>query len=191
MKSSEAIIHLASARVCVQDDNYRRYQSLKQPFRNLAAVNDETLAAGTSVSHRAPIVIIPLVGDVVTDRRISPGQIQIITNPTITNPYNEELVNYLVIGLEGETAVADFEMVNNNIQSPAPNIWLGKFDGRKDAVHKLSEGAYGVFVFVIEGVFEVQDRLLHSRDALELWKIDEVEFEALSNEAIILLIEVN
>ena len=47
----------------------------------------------------------------------------------------------------------------------------------------------GAFVFVIEGAFEVQGTLLHERDGLALWKTEEVEMEALSNEAIILVIE--
>jgi hypothetical protein len=190
MTSSEAVIYLSAARACVQDDNYRSYQTLRQPFRDLIAVNDETLAAGTSVTHKAPVVIIPLVGDVVTDQRISPGQIQVITNPTITNPYKEELVNYLIIGLEGNPGVVDFELTNNNVQRPIPGIHLGKFDGRKDGVHKLAE-AYGIFVFVIEGAFEIQNRLLHARDGLALWNLTEVEFEALSNEAILMFIEVS
>lgn len=196
MKTTEAIIHLASARACIQNDNYRSYQSLKAPFGDLAAVNDETLAAGTSVSHNAPLVIIPLVGDLLigngtADQRIGPGQIQVVTNPTITNPYKEELVNYLVIGLERKPGVADFELAENNLQSPMPNILLGKFDGRRDGVHKLSKDACGVYVFVIEGAFEVQKRLLHQRDGLSLRNVDEVEFEALSNEAIVLMIEVH
>lgn len=47
-----------------------------------------------------------------------------------------------------------------------------------------------LFVFIIQGVFEVQGRLLHARDGLGLWnEANEIELEALSNDAIILLIE--
>jgi hypothetical protein len=191
MKSSEAIIYLSGARACIQDDNYRSYQTLKQPFRDLTAVNDETLVAGASITHKAPVVIIPLVGDVITNQRIGPGQIQVTTNPTITNPYKEELVNYLIIGIKGKAGVYDFNLINNNIQSPIPGIQLGKFDGRKDGIHKLSQTSGGAFVFAIEGAFEVQNRLLHPRDGLALTDITEIEFEALSNEAILLMIEVN
>ena len=48
----------------------------------------------------------------------------------------------------------------------------------------------GIYAFIIEGVFEVQDRLLHTKDALDLWNTDEIDFEALSNGAILLLFEV-
>ena len=66
---------------------------------------------------------------------------------------------------------------------------MGKYDGRREGVFKLTKDTHTVFAFVIEGAFEVQNRLLHARDGLGLWNLDEVEFEALSNEAIILLIE--
>lgn len=42
---------------------------------------------------------------------------------------------------------------------------------------------------MIEGVFEVQGTLLHARDGLAIWEAEEVEMEALSNDAIIFLIE--
>jgi redox-sensitive bicupin YhaK (pirin superfamily) len=47
----------------------------------------------------------------------------------------------------------------------------------------------GLFVFVIEGAFEVEGRLLHERDSLALWETGKAEMEALSNDAIILVIE--
>lgn len=45
------------------------------------------------------------------------------------------------------------------------------------------------FVFVLYGVFEVANRLLHQSDGLALEFTDDgkVEFEALSNEALLLL----
>jgi len=45
-------------------------------------------------------------------------------------------------------------------------------------------------IFVLEGAFEAEGRLLHSRDGLALWDTNEIEIEALSNDAIILLIEI-
>ena len=48
----------------------------------------------------------------------------------------------------------------------------------------------GIYAFVIEGVFEVQDRLLHTKDGLAMWDAEEIDFEALSNGAILLLLEI-
>jgi redox-sensitive bicupin YhaK (pirin superfamily) len=68
-------------------------------------------------------------------------------------------------------------------------VSIGKFSGRAETTYKLTSENSGLFVFVIEGAFELEGRLLHARDGLALWEIKEVELEALSNDAIILLIE--
>jgi len=200
MAKEEAIIYLADARKCIQNSEsrsqnseYRSYQSLKESFLDLTAVNDETLAAGITISRNGTILIIPLVGDIVTDQRISPGQVQIINNPSITNPFKDELVNYILIGFNRNLSkeIIDFDLANNCLQQlTTNNFFIGKFDGRFDGIHKLPDKTKGIFAFVIEGVFEVQNRLLHARDGLALTNVTEVEFEALSNEALLLLIEV-
>ncbi len=45
------------------------------------------------------------------------------------------------------------------------------------------------FAFVLAGAFETEGRLLHERDGLAIWDTDKIEMEALSNDAMILLIE--
>lgn len=189
MNKPEAVIYLSDARTRVQDDQYRSYQSLKESFYDLVAFNDETLAAGASITHHGATLIIPLVGDIYTDRSLSPGQAQIINDPTISNPFKEELVNYLLISFkERANAVVNFNLIDNKLQHLFTGVSIGKFDGRIDDTYKIS--GKGIFAFAIEGAFEVQNRLLHPRDGLALWNLDEVEFEALSNEALLLLIEV-
>ena len=49
----------------------------------------------------------------------------------------------------------------------------------------------GAVKTVIEGAFEVHGRLLHARDGLALWDTSIAEIEALSNDAIILLVELS
>jgi redox-sensitive bicupin YhaK (pirin superfamily) len=72
-----------------------------------------------------------------------------------------------------------------------PKLSIGQFRGRQEARYQLSHKTHGLFVFVIEGAFEVQGRLLHPRDGLAFWNVAEpAELEALSNDAIILLMEV-
>ncbi|MEO6731671.1 MAG: hypothetical protein ABIN01_10680 [Ferruginibacter sp.] len=67
-------------------------------------------------------------------------------------------------------------------------FFIGKFAGRQEAYHPLNEGG-AVFVFVLQGAFEVQNRLLEAKDGLLIWSTGLIEMEALSEEAIILLIE--
>ena len=195
MTKPEAVIYLAETRTHIQDSEHRSYQTLRQPFFNLTTFNDETLAAGASVEHEAPALIIPLVGDIVTTERLEVGSAQVIFDRfNITNPHQEEPVNYLYIGLRlnGPATIVDFNLGQNSLSEiiPGHRCYMGKYDGRRGDVYKLSEEAAGVFVFVVEGAFEAADRLLQPRDGLGLWNVKEVEFEALSSDAILMMIEV-
>ncbi|MEI9917409.1 MAG: hypothetical protein WDO14_01235 [Bacteroidota bacterium] len=177
----EAVIHLASNRPCTQNEQYRSYYT--------SNLKDETLAAGASVEHKN-VLLIPLVGDIFTTQRLSPGQAQLTSKEiTVTNPYEEELVNYLVIEthllIDG---IIDFEFDQNELTILFPGIYIGKYDGRRDDV--LRTETKNALVFIIAGAFEVQNRLLEPRDGLELSEVTEIEFEALSNEAILLIVDV-
>jgi hypothetical protein len=67
---------------------------------------------------------------------------------------------------------------------------IGRFSGRADSVFNSTIDSRHVFVYVIEGAFEFQNRLLEARDGLGLSNITTSEFEALSNDAILLILEV-
>ena len=67
-------------------------------------------------------------------------------------------------------------------------ISIGKFSGRGETIYKSSSGKC-CFLFVIAGAFEAEGRLLHERDGLALFDTNEIEMEALSNDAMMLLIE--
>lgn len=165
------------------------------------------------------IILIPLVGGCAYKNNygiegfVDVGQscyFKVDANTTfeISNPYQKELINYLCIGLtmneksaRTNSVAFDFNLdvqVNSLIQlfsdrqtstSNAPLIYLGKLAGREEGTYKLQDPEKGVFVFVVEGAFEVQNRLLQSRDGLFLRSMKEIEFEALSNDAIILVID--
>lgn len=137
----------------------------------------------------------------------------------VKNPYGSDLVKFLQLWIKtpGTTVSPaaqsfSFDLTGRKnrlieIFSPAPGALLnssqsssqhsaalpvglmGKFAGREEATYQILNGN-GLFAFVIEGVFEVQYRLLHAGDGLGLWGLQEVELEALSNDAIILLVEV-
>ena len=66
---------------------------------------------------------------------------------------------------------------------------VGKFSGRAETVYHSKQSSANVFVFVLEGAFEVEGRLLHARDGLALWQTTAVEMEALSNDALVMLVE--
>jgi redox-sensitive bicupin YhaK (pirin superfamily) len=145
---------------------------------------------------------------------VAAGQVQVITADKdvtieISNPFREDLVNFLQIWIRAHKTkeqnsfhLSTYNDVNENLNSlvnaiPENDgsillpfaIAVGKFSGRGETVYLPKNKTAGLFVFVIEGAFEVEGRLLHARDGLALWETAAAEMEALSNDAIILLIE--
>lgn len=125
----------------------------------------------------------------------------------LSNPFSDTVVNFLGIELAMQTnaatahAVAELDLntfMNVLVQvaagdSSAGETWrlsIGKFSGRGETVYNLRHPSNGLFFFVIEGAFEVEGRLLHSRDALALHELPDAETEALSNEALLLVLEI-
>jgi quercetin 2,3-dioxygenase len=216
MSDTEAHIFLASQRQQLQTAYARNLHTL--PFGTVALeplrkLSDDTLRAGISLlveaETDATVVLIPYIGDVsLTD---SSGQTYLREEGKvyawsvgrgetyeIRNPYEEEAVNFFQVVFTGHPTqpvwtkpivmeskpnelLAIFEG-NNRIQ-------IGQFDGRAEGTYCVQNKARCVFIFVIEGAFEVQSRLLETRDGLALWNVDAVEFEALSQDAVLLVIE--
>lgn len=197
--------------------NFGRYKNPnKQAFAGLYVWNDDTIAGGRSIQLSAVtdslLFMLPVVGGICykdsagNEVQVEAGEsftVFVKKNVTvvITNPYNTELVNVLhgwlkTKDLASEACVFSFslEKEKNELIKATQRAgdfagFIGRFDGRKEGAYQLSEDPAGVFVFVIQGAFEVQNRLLEARDGLALWNLSEIEFEALSNEAILLLLE--
>ena len=173
-----------------------------------------------SAEHDSMLILLPLVGEleISRDRQpaspVRPRQLYVCflnKGDTIRlhNPYPEDLVNYIQAWVrtpngvvKGPARVCDFDIVNRQNQlieldtchqeksfSDA-GIYIGRFQGRAEAIHRLPPRYQGCFLFVIQGAFEAAGRLLHPRDGLALWDLDEVDFEALSNDAILLVLDV-
>ena len=70
-------------------------------------------------------------------------------------------------------------------------FFIGQYGGREEDEYVLKNFSNSVFVFVVEGAFEVANRLLETRDGMALSRIETVEFEALSHDAILLLLEIS
>jgi hypothetical protein len=228
---AEAKIYLSKHRGCSQTDWHRSYHTFnfgsyfnehKRTFNNLRTLNDDTLKASSTIKHQVQddilVLLVPLVGaleyknSLGIQGSLDVGQSLIFpafkgTEFEISNPYNNELINYLHLELTGgkeqsnTPVVAEFDL-NTHENKLVPffadgyennpgiaSIHLGKFNGREEGTHAVKHSAQGIFVFIVEGAFEVQNRLLQPRDGLALWNIDQIEFEALSNDAIMLVVE--
>lgn len=201
--------------------NFGAYQHKhKTPFGPLLLLNDDTLAGGETlhmaVEEDAEVLLLPIVGVITYSdslghvTTIEAGECQVFaaaagTRYQVGNPYEEELVNFLQVwikrpapGITTWPQVHSFNLDNNknqviqlNSSAAAYKYCIGKYGGREESMYTLSDPGNGLFVFVIEGAFEVQYRLLHARDGLALWEAGEVAWEALSNDAILFTMEFN
>lgn len=163
------------------------------------------------------IMILPLVGAAEchfkgdTPQIIVPGEAFTYHNPvsgtiSVKNPYDDSLINFLYITFT-HAAVSElfspkdfmiaqtdlsvrntfhklFEAFHNGMSAQ-----IGIFNAREEVLYNPANDDNGIFVFVISGAFEVQGRLLEERDGLALWNSGEIDLEALSENAILLLIE--
>lgn len=198
--------------------NFGPYQAEgRTPFGRLYTVNDDTLNPGCGLSipveHDTYVLLLPLVGGVEVNHSLtetvfaSAGEMLVLavrrhTIFSITNPYETALINYLQIwlkatdgnGFVGGCQGMAFDIGIRNrlheLKAAGVKAYIGQFDGRTEGVVPVLEPDKGLFAFVIEGAFEVQNRLMHARDGLALWSLEEVEFEALSNDALILFADV-
>ena len=146
---------------------------------------------------------------------ITIGQILISCLPAgsifkVENPYAEEEINFLQIWIKTKsreakpfTRLLDFDLhehqnslipltkdLDNTRANKIPfRLSIGQFTGREEAVYKMNNSRSSLFSFVLAGAFEIDGRLLHPRDGLALWSTNEAEMEALSNNAVVLTVE--
>ncbi len=170
------------------------------------------------VEKDSDIIVIPTVGAVqFSDSQnnkstIEVGQVlrfTVVHGTTIVfeNPYADDPINFLQLWLKKEIDSAtqplltsSFNLEENRnkleelflkVSTDASRFFMGKFGGRQEIEYTIGCPGRGLFLYILEGAFEVAYRLLETGDALALWDIESAEIEALSNDAIILLIEMN
>jgi hypothetical protein len=196
--------------------NADSFHNANDSFYNLAAVNDETLIPSSHVEYSLVannlIVLLPLIGKLeykIGDKTgvADVGECIVLygqRNSTLTlaNTYEGEAINFVCTWFHhnerGEqyviTSCFDLDKTKNTLTSlcTAEHIkcHIGKFSGRKKVTLTSGNDTRGLFVFVLEGVFEVEDRLLHHKDGLAISTPAEAAFEALSNDAILLVFEI-
>jgi quercetin 2,3-dioxygenase len=118
----------------------------------------------------------------------------------IKNPYAHEWVRFITWQINGNptesTALQGFDLnldlgnlvriFKGAVSGQRIAIRAGMFEGRGEG--RLSLPNANHFIFVLEGVFEVQNRLLHAHDALSIPGCPHLDFEALSSHAILLVV---
>ena len=172
-----------------------------------------------SFAKETAVLLLPLIGELQykgghgIEGSMDVGEAHVLLLPAgstldITNAYQSEPINYLQLWftIDGHTKSIEavgqyqFDLIDQknkliNLHTtqgtnlPGSRILIGKYGGRNEGRHQLKDPAKGVFAFVVDGTFEVQNRLLQSRDGLWISNVDGIEFEALSLEGILILIE--
>lgn len=203
--TSSGRIFLAGQRGHTETTSFR---SCRTSFGGQYELQDITLASGESmqlqVAENTTIALLPTVGAIHIEKEglLEAGQVQLLKGAAtvISNPYEHELVNYLQLSFKNATAENELysfdiskgqltDLFAASMEGGLLFASIGKFSGREEVVYETYQQGNGVFVFVIQGAFEVQYRLLETRDGLALWDVEQIEIEALSNDAILLLVE--
>lgn len=119
---------------------------------------------------------------------------------TVKNNIQDEKADILIIESVSDRPDDSFKIQNLNIASrnsfnqitedfDFPNF-IGLYDGRKEGIYTLCQPHKSIFGMVLNGAFEFQNRLLENRDAILLSEIETLEFEALSENALLVFLEI-
>ena len=186
------------------------YDSFHSGIRIL---KETTLGPGCRQCYRAhydmSLVLIPLVGGlIVSGRELRVGESVLMHFPEgtdfdISNPHASSPNHFLQIDLSISTTAEDhqsrfsLDKIKNRLQlmhcvslPPAGHwrIMIGKFNGRAKYLYQPQENV-NIFAYIIEGAFELQECLLEKSDGLSISGTHLLELEALSNDAILLIME--
>jgi redox-sensitive bicupin YhaK (pirin superfamily) len=192
--------------------------SRKSPVSRLYALNDDRLDAGKHIYLKiledSDVILIPLSGainykDSLGNKgTIVQGQLLVLDMPAhtrikVTNAAEHDVVNFLQLRIRTpektlyiHPQLSRFDLLHKNnklidvFSQQSATGCMAKLDKQTNIAYQLAHKRNHLFAFVIDGIFEMQYRLLQPRDGLVLWDIDEVGMEALSNNAVILLIEI-
>ena len=176
-------------------------------------------AVALPATTAACVLVLPLLGAVqagtsgIEAAQVEVEQIWVSTiaagdSLCLHNPYEADLVSCLhiwvgvasgqrlassqTLAFEAAQVTNQFlELLPGGVGLPPCRVSLGQFAGRTEAEYHLRRPGAGFFAFVLAGAFEIEGRLLHANDGLALWDTQAVEVEALSNDALLLVLEVD
>lgn len=154
------------------------------------------------------VIIMTLYGKIQLNRFqkvISPEEVFTIKSKekftvTIKNYLNDEKTDILIIELQSLQPENAFFFEELNVEKKNTLIpvskklefpnFIGLYEGRKEEMYSLYDSSKIIFGMVINGAFEFQNRLLETRDSIILRDIQMLEFEALSENALIIFFEI-
>ena len=160
-----------------------------------------------SFEENRTLILFPLYGEIIINdfyEKVIAGEtltfnVEKNNEVIIKNLLNNDKADFILLEFEEQELPKTFNKIslnyqNRNNQFPISDVldipnFTGIFDGRSEGFYSLEDKENAIFGMVLNGAFEFQNRLLETRDAILLWEIEELEFEALSENAIILFLE--
>lgn len=147
-----------------------------------------------------PMLLFPIEGELSIgseqeSQQIGPQELY-ITKPgqsfRVSNAFPDEITRFYILQLKSpglESGIHSYALEERNkliscYESTSCSLSIGVFDGRQD--ERFQTSRQHVFVTVINGAFEVQNRLMETNDSLLAINDPNLEFEALSENAVIL-----
>ena len=155
----------------------------KDSMGNIGVIREgeiQVMSAGTGVYHseynKSPNKYINLL------------QLWIIPNALNVKPrYDQKSIREL------KTNNAFYQVLSPNPSDKGTWIqqdaWfhLGDFDQETATEYQVKKDGNGVYVFVINGTFTIDDLILNKRDAMGVWEVDKISFLAQANSKVLLI----
>lgn len=187
----------------------------KEAIGNLYAIHDDTLNPNSDFNfytrQQGYIFIVPISGNISyideqkNETLVEVGKSLLVyldknAYIQLKNRYREETINYLMIALKSDEipqrslAVLNIDLSQaNHLQSVTSasltfKISIGRYKGRGVGKYTISSSST-LYCFVLAGTFEIDGRMLNNRDGIALSATEKIEIEALSDNAMLLTIE--
>ncbi|ARS42531.1 hypothetical protein CA265_23870 [Sphingobacteriaceae bacterium GW460-11-11-14-LB5] len=194
------------------------YREHKEAFGPLFLCNDESIVGGKVTfflcKEDSLQIFMPIAGgiDIVSNGKefaVKTGQVQVLNMGKgevleISNPHQNDVINYMQFGIKTDMFLMrasemlfgfDFEKNQNQLLEIITNPKLpfklsaGIFAGREEVIYNMQSPNHQFYAFIIDGTFEIEGRLMHARDGLALWDMEQVKLAALSDNAIVVVLE--
>ena len=155
----------------------------KDSMGNLGIINEgeiQVMSAGSGIFHSE--------FNKNSDKSINLLQLWVLPKKQDVEP------RYDQCSIEGLRKPNSFYMVlspypEDNVMWIHQDAWfhLGDFDKVTSIDYELKREGNGVYIFVIEGNFNVRNQKLNKRDALGVWNTDIISFKAQPNSRVLLI----
>ncbi len=181
-------------------------------FKVLHLFEETTLAALRNqklvFDHDMQLLFLPLIGKVHLETKwnqytVDVGESLLISLDKkeacfVRNEYSSSDIHYLVMGFnsaEKVKGITRFSTIKNQLMTlfePSSDkglsrAMIGRWKGRDKDIYVAS--TENTFVWVVQGSFEMEDRLLQKADGIAFSGFEKVNFEALANDAMAIFLD--